>query len=158
MLNAKSKMFDIVSVNPRMLLVLEHFGVPFGFGNQTVHGLCLANGLNEPLFLFIARLYCCPENTSIKTEQFDHTDAGQILVFLENSHSYFLYEKIPGLQNLLNRKLKDASDKYSVLISKFLQDYSSEVYDHINYENDIVFPYIKALLNGHSEKYEYSIA
>ena len=45
------------------------------------------------------------------------------------------------------QKMLDASTrKESKLVERFLTDYIEEVTEHINYENNIVFPYVTWLV------------
>lgn len=158
MLNGNSKLSDLVYANPRLLLVLEHFNIPLGIGEQTVHEVCEKYRLNEHLFLTIANLYCCKDSVTIHVQDFDRQDAHQILDFLKSSHVYFLDEKFPKLKSLIQQKIdRSSGEKYSLLIKKFLNDYSGEVYEHINYENTIVFPYIESVLQGSPKNKKYSL-
>ena len=154
MINSQLKMVDIVFDNPRILLVLEHFNVSLGFGEQTVREMCEIQGVDEYLFLTIANLYCCKENVTLDTRQFDITAARQILTFLKTSHTYFLDEKIPNLKSHIEKRISQSpEEKYSRLIKKFIHDYSNEVTDHIHYENTVVFPYIESLLDKKEMEY-----
>jgi len=51
MINGLLKMYEIVSDNPRLLLVLERFNISLGFGDQTIHEICESYNITERLFL-----------------------------------------------------------------------------------------------------------
>lgn len=158
MINGHMKMFDIAHDNPLVLLVLEHFNIPLGFADQTIAQLCQQHEISERLFLTFANLFCCRNDVILQHDHFDATDAGQILEFLKTSHRYFLDEKIPKLKAIIGEKMSASpDDKYSKLIKKFILDYADEVFEHINYENKIVFPYVEALLQKKQLQAAYHI-
>ncbi len=104
MINGLSKMYEIVAENARLLLVLERFNISLGFGEQTVHEICKRYNITDRLFLTIANLYCCKDAVIIDAQQFDTTDAYQVLKYLKASHVYFLDEKIPRLKMIIEQK------------------------------------------------------
>lgn len=158
MIHEHMKMTDVVFENPRILLVLELLNIPLGFSEHTIAEICVANNVNERLFLTIANLYCFKEYVTIHPDQFDTHDAQKIVSFLRAGHVYFLDEKIPRLKSLIEQKTATASgDKYSLIIQKFINDYAAEVLEHINYEDRIVFPYVEALLNEQDSPSGYTI-
>jgi regulator of cell morphogenesis and NO signaling len=158
MINGSLKMHQVVSANPRFLLVLEYFNISLGFGDQTVQEICQNHKVNEQLFLTIANLYCHRESVRIDARCFDHSDALLVLEYLKTSHVYFLDEKIPQLKRIIEEKsARNPEEKYTKIINKFVHDYAEEVFDHINYENTIVFPYVKSLLEEHGKKQIYTI-
>lgn len=153
MILGQMKMYDIVFDNPRILLVLEHLQIPLGFGEHTIEEMCRGNSINEHLFLTIANLYCCKDSVKIHAHRFDNSDATRMLQFLKTAHNYYLDEKIPKLKMLIEQKVQNSPDeKYSLIIQKFINDYSTEVYEHIKYENEIVFPYVESLLRQQKQQ------
>lgn len=146
MINGLLKMYEIVSDNPRLLLVLERFNISLGFGDRTIREVCEKNHVNVQLFLTIANLYCCKDAVTIDARRFDRSDAFLVLEYLKASHVYFLDEKIPQLKKIIEAKeAKSPKEKFTRIINKFVHDYADEVFDHINYENTVVFPYVYAL-------------
>lgn len=147
MIHSNNKMCDILFDEPRLLLVLERFGMMLGYRDQTVEEVCQTYQLNSRLFLIIANLFSHRERSPIQPQTFDVHDIIPILRFLKNSHVYFLEEKIPKLKQLINNKINSVpQENCTRLIQKFLDDYSREVLEHMEYENRTVFPYIDALL------------
>ena len=156
MITGTFKISDIVFDNPRILLVLEHLGIKLGFDEKSVDMVCAEYALNKKLFLTFVNLYCCKDEITVDARKFDAKDLETILLFLKNSHIFFLDEKIPKLKKLINRKIKNSPrEKYSLMIKKFIDDYSAEVFAHMDQEDKIVFPYVESLLkqNRRNEKY-----
>ncbi len=158
MTNGQVKMYDIVSTNPRFLLVLEYFNIPLGFGDQTIQEICKKYNINEQLFLTISNLYCCKEAVAIDACHFDKSDAFLILEYLKAAHVYFLDEKIPRLKEIIEKKIANSpEEKYTKLVNKFVHDYADEVFEHMNYENTVVFPYINSLLQEQERDKTYNM-
>lgn len=158
MIKGQMQVYDAVFDNPKILIVLENLDISLGFGEQTIQQICQQYKINERLFCTIANLYCCKQCITLFTDDFDQNDAFQVLQFLKRSHTYFLDEKIPKLKLLIDQKAASSSgDKYSLIIKKFINDYAAEVFEHINYENTIVFPYVESLLNNEKDSKKYNI-
>ena len=152
MITENMKIFNTVFKNPQILMVIERFDVPMGFGEKTFKEMCSEQNIDEYLFLTIANLYCCKKDVSISPSDIEKINADQVLQFLKNSHTYFLDEKIPRLKALIDEKTeKSPNDKYSLIINKFINDYATEVYEHMHYEDAIVFPYVESLLHPKSQ-------
>jgi len=106
----------------------------------------------------ISNLYCCKDTINIDARQFNAEDALQILNYLRASHIFFLEEKIPRLKKIIEQKyLEYPEDKYSRVIKKFVQDYATEVFEHMHYENTVVFPYVESLLQNKKRKSAFHI-
>ncbi len=158
MIDADTKLFDVVADNPWFLLVLEGFNIPLGFGEQSVRRVCARHNVSVKLFLTISNLYCCKKAVTLDAERFDKNDAELILEYLKKSHTYFLDEKIPRLKRIIEEKSAAAPDeKYTKVINKFVHDYADEVFEHINYENTVVFPYAAALLQNRDRDSSYNM-
>jgi regulator of cell morphogenesis and NO signaling len=73
-------------------------------------------------------------------------------MYLANSHDYYINEKIPHLQLLFMQLLEVTSHPARQQLKQFFEDYMKEVIEHIEYEEQIVFPYIQDLmLSGRSQ-------
>lgn len=158
MINENHTMSQVIFHHPRILLVLERFSIKLGFDEQTIDMVCNEYAIHKTLFLAIANLFCCKERVTVNIQEFSAADAAKILMFLRNSHRFFLDEKIPKLKELIRLKIADSSrEKYSLSIKKFIDDYAAEVFEHMNYEEDIVFPYVTNLLERKQVDGSYSM-
>lgn len=144
------KMSDLICENYNLLLVMSRFGLSLGFGDQTVQQVCDQQGVHKGTFLAIVNFMedeCCVpekyrEDISIKA----------FMEYLRQGHSYFLDFNLP----VIRRKLIDAIDcsqnDVAFLILKFFDAYVNEVRAHMEYENEVVFKYVNALLEGQEQK------
>ncbi|MGD9556240.1 MAG: hemerythrin domain-containing protein, partial [Mangrovibacterium sp.] len=125
----------------------EHFGLDLATKDKTVEQVCLENLLNKEVFVAIANLYngFNPEGVT----HFEKTDAGTMIAFLARSHQFYLNEKLPEIQSIIDQLLphKDTSLPEIKLIDVFFKEYRREVEEHLSYEDEVAFPYFLDLLS-----------
>ncbi len=149
--SATDKLRDIVEDNNQLLLVLNRFGIPFGFGDDTVGEVCEKQGIDCSTFLAVADLVSGKSYSGIPVDLPTLTD------YLRQAHSYILDFRLPDIrETLIQAVLLPLLDNVAMLIIKFFDDYVEEVRNHMDYEDRVVFPYIESLLRG--ENSEFSIA
>lgn len=133
----------MVSENPGIIYFLEHFGIQFPFQATTVEKICLERNIRTDLFIVLANVYLGNDQTDIT--DLSYTDLPVIIHFLENTHKYYLEEIYPGIQASI-RQIKALNDSEGVqMLEKFFNDYFEEVREHLDYEDEVAFPYINRL-------------
>ena len=149
---AKDNVIDLINEDYNILPVLSRFSIPLGFGNKTIEDVCNNAGININVFLLVIN-YILSGN--LDKSDLRHISATDLVDFLHNSHDYFLLYKFPHIrQNLLNA-LDDSYSAVNPMITRFFDEYVSQAYEHFEYEERVVFPYIRNLSTG--EKSNYSI-
>lgn len=140
---ASDRIRDIIEDNGQLLLVLNRFKIPFGFGNGTIQRVCADNGIDCATFLAVANL--------IGNRNFDNLPIHlpTLVDYLKEAHSYILDFTLPGIkvtlvQGVRHPKLTDVA----LYLIKFFDEYMDEVRNHMAFEDDVVFPYIEQLQNG----------
>lgn len=144
------KMADIVLTNCDLLPVIQRFGIHLGFGDKTVEAVCMEYHLDPNFFLAVV-------NTFLLGEHFPDTDLlpfSPLLIvdYLRKTHGYYLNEVLPRI-GLLLRTMREHSQPpgYELeLIENFYAACQKELIQHIQEEEQQVFPYITALLEGFS--------
>lgn len=144
---AEQTMRSIISDNSLLLMALSRFGIPLGFGDKTIGEICGELNIDCKTFLTVAN-YISGHSYSP-----DDINLEQLMSYLKRAHNYFLDFQLP----MIRRKLLEAIDISSVdsigfLILRFYDDYVTEVRTHMEVENDHVFPYVDALLDGTLDK------
>lgn len=134
---------DIIADDFHLLVVLNRFRIPFGFGNNTVAKVCADNGVDVDTFLAVANL------ASHDTITGNGIDVSCLVAYLKESHSYILDFALPHIKQQLvlgihQSELNDAA----LLTLKFFDEYIKEVRKHMEFENETVFPYIEQLIDG----------
>ena len=155
-------MADLIDANPNLLLMLQHFNIDFRVSDQTVMQLCESQGISENLFVSIANLYNGFEAKGHLP--FTGEDLLQVIDFLKRSHNYYRSDKYPQISSYIRQLQESHSGKEIKLLEKFFNEYFSEVLEHLDYEDNVAFPYFITLLDrvksgGENEVYsskEYS--
>ena len=139
------RMADLIDANPNLLLMLQHFNIDFRVSDQTVMQLCTGKGISENLFVSIANLY---NGFGTKGhEPFTSEDLLQVIEFLKSSHDYYRSDKYPQISSYIRQLQEDHSEKELRLLEKFFNEYFTEVLDHLDYEDNVAFPYFITLLD-----------
>ncbi len=145
-------MSNLIFENPSLLLMLEHFGINIVVRDKTVEQICDEEQINQQLFICIANLYNGFNPTGINEIERPYTES--IILFLKNSHRYYLDEKIPEIRDYINSLYDKNNNPEIKLVDKFFEEYSLDVKEHLNYEDVTVFPYFSYL--AHDNKYPES--
>lgn len=134
---------DMIEDNNQILLVLNRFHIPFGFGDRTVGDVCDENGIDTPTFLAVADLI------SGRRFSADGVKLPTLMAYLREAHSYILDFRLPDIRGTLISAVHQPSlEDVAMHIIKFFDEYMEEVRTHMDYEDSVVFPYIEGLLEG----------
>lgn len=143
-----TKFAELLAEDRRLLQLMPRFGIGLGFGDRNVYQVCQMNQVSTELFLMICEIY---SDGSFQLNQSDlqHIDMRDLLSYLKASHQYYLDERFPHIEEHLQLIIEACGQKYGPMLSQFYGEYKQEVMRHIQYyEEEVVFPYIEALLNG----------
>lgn len=148
LLSGSMKMSDLIQANYALLTVLPRFGIHLGFGDRSVAEVCRAQGVSLELFLMICSIYTFDDYLP-DAERLEGIDVEDIVLYLHNSHRYYLEERIPEIWENLS-SLEEGSEETSSIriLDRFFNEYRREVEAHFAYEEQTVFPYIRGLVHG----------
>ena len=151
------KMSDLICDNYPMVLVLNRFGIGLGFGEQSIKEVCRQNEVNLCTFLTVVNfLVEKVSNPILHIEQGFSIEA--LISYLHNAHTYFLEFRLPYLREKLVNAIDGCPKDVAFVITKFFDEYVSEINKHMTYEEATVFPYVRELLKGEKDsKYSISI-
>jgi regulator of cell morphogenesis and NO signaling len=143
----KMKAADLVLANYRLLFVFPGFGLNLDLGESTVKQICEKNGISTSLFLLVCNLYTFDDySPNINTlAQIPLTD---LMRYLKNSHKDYLENRLPKVIDRILNLIDSGCLKNGELLMKFCEKYKQEVITHFGYEEQVVFPYIRSLLEG----------
>jgi regulator of cell morphogenesis and NO signaling len=142
-ISGKTKLADIVMQDKRALVLLPRFGIDLGFGDRTVKQVCVEQSINTDFFLLMVNVFL--NKNYFPDRQLQSVDVDMLLRYLENSHHYYLHEKIPYLETLLEEFKKQVNHPATTQLEKFFNQYIIEVKEHLAYEDQTAFPYAAAL-------------
>ena len=140
------KMADLIFENPSLLLMMEHFDLDIVVRDLSVAQICDKNQISQAVFISIANMY--NGFNALNISYFIDTDIEPIIRFLENSHRYYLDEKIPDINENIRALYAENNNAEIGLIESFFKEYSKEVKEHLNYEDEIAFPYFNKLVRN----------
>jgi regulator of cell morphogenesis and NO signaling len=135
-----------IDANPRLLLMLQHFKVDFRVRDLTVSQLCKEYCISETLFVDIANLY--NGFGAKKNHTYTKNDLLQVIDFLKNSHHYYRFEMYPQIKSYILKLQENHPEKELKLLEKFFNEYFTEVREHLDYEDNVAFPYFIKLLQN----------
>ncbi len=151
------KMFDLISDNYSMVLVVSRFGIPFGFDEKNIKEVCRQYNVDVCTFLTVVNFLIAEKNAPIDNIN-NCLSLESLITYLHNAHDYFLNFRLPHLRRKLTDAITDCPADVAFVIGKFFDEYAEEVNKHMMYEEKTVFPYVRKLLKGQkSAKYNITI-
>lgn len=149
------KMSDLIDADYRLLLLLSKLNISLGFGEKSVDTVCRENGFDPDCFIFLANFQSNRSITNIE-ETFNSLPLEPFLQYLKSSHSYFLDRRLPNIRRKLELVFAGSDKGLQHVVLDFFDNYTKEVEEHMQYEDDTVFPYVRCLISE-SCREEYSI-
>lgn len=150
------KMSEVFHANLNLAMIMPRLGIEFGFGEKTIEQSCNQYGVDCEFFLMICNVYTFPEylpaEQSLKSLNLD-----QLLEFLLKSHIYYMQERLPHIENHWKKIIATTDESMQKILEKFYIEYGMEVCNHFKYEEEVVFPHIRLLLENQRDK-DYRIA
>jgi regulator of cell morphogenesis and NO signaling len=141
------KAADLAFANYRLLYVFPCFGLKLGFGESTVKQVCEKNGISVSLFLLVCNLYTFdsyfPDINVLRQISLDN-----LLRYLQSSHQDYLKNRMPKVIDQVLNLIDDSHVKHGKMLTSFCEKYRQELITHFNYEEQVVYPYIRKLLEG----------
>lgn len=140
----KMKMAAVIAANHSLLLVLPRLGIRLGFGEQSVKEVCDRYQLDVDFVLLIFNVYTfagyLPAPDTLAS-----TNLRPLVPYLQASHRYYLSERLPHIKRHLLNVASHAGDRYGTILRQFFADYEREVQDHFAFEEQHIFPLLKAV-------------
>ena len=149
------KLADLIDVNFKLLNVLSRMGISLGFGENTIMEVCERQGIDLKSFLLICNLYTY-DGYMPSAELMSGADPATIVDYLHNSHSFHMQKEFAGLEEELKAMVEPCDATQKKIVARFFADYKTQVKNHFDYEEEVVFPYIRALMSGQRHQ-SYSI-
>jgi len=150
------RMSELISENYPMLLVMSRFGINLGFGDKNIREVCEGNNVDVKTFLTVVNMLA---EEHLVIEDMDASLSIEALVsYLQNSHKYFLDFRLPAIRSKLNQAIGSGKSDVSIVIMRYYDQYVNEVRKHMMYEEEVVFPYVRSLLDGRrDDKYNIDV-
>jgi len=143
-ISGTKKMADLIVSDSRSMMLLTRFGIDLGFGDKTIDQICKEKQIKKDFFLLLLNVFLNPDY--FPNKKLKNIDVNLLLTYLANSHRYYMEVKIPLLRELLQSFLPGMHHPVKVTLETFFDGYIQEVTEHIEYEEQVVFPYVSILL------------
>jgi len=153
------KIVLLVRENNNLLPVLNRFGIRLGFKDKTVAEICDEKSVDINFFLAIVNTYH-NEDYFPRQELLSFSPL-LIIDYLKETHQYYINYVLPKLENQLEKLILGCEGNCEELntIEAFYKRYKNELLNHINEEEENVFPYVEAIYNRKNiDKFDYNIS
>jgi regulator of cell morphogenesis and NO signaling len=148
--NENSQLADLLLANINLMHILPRFKIDVGVGESTVKQVCEERNISIPLFLMVCKVYSL-DNYTISQATVDRIPVDQLLGYLHNSHTDYIENRVPSV---ISSIIDITRSSYGSHFKAFLQKYKEDTDTHFAYEEEVLFPYINALLKGEkTERY-----
>ena len=142
------KLADVIHHDFNLIPVINRFGIHLGFGDGTIEEICNKRSVNTEFFLTILNTYHDPQYFPKKHLQ--SFPASTLIEYLRKTHQYYLDQKIPEIKELIFKLTEESDenkDTYQLALN-FFEEYQDELRDHLEREENIVYPYVTELSDG----------
>ena len=141
MIIGANKIADLVHMNYLLVSVINRFDISLGFGDSTVSEVCEKHNVNVDFFLTIVNSFNDPNYFPERNLQ--DFSIQFIVEYLSKTHRYYLEEKIPEIEALMELMLVVCypDNNHAQLVISFFKEYENELVAHISREDEVVFPH-----------------
>lgn len=154
LINAESKLCDVILNEPSLIPVINRFGIILGVGDKNIRTVCDEKNLDCEFFVTIL-------NTFINEDYFPENRlksfcATQIVDYLTQTNTYYQQFQIPNIERHFNSLINqsDSDNNNLELMKQFFEELKKELLTRIEKDRTEWFPAIKAAADAlHGESY-----
>ena len=138
-------MAEVIHMNHHLLPVLNRFNIYLGFGERTVEAVCIDHHVNVDFFLEIVNTF--HDSSYFPLRHLQSFKASMLIDYLQKTHAYYLDIKIPEIGRYIRdiAQTSDFEETHRKLLKDFFEQYQHELTNHINKEEQGVYPYVLRL-------------
>ncbi|MBR5385559.1 MAG: hemerythrin domain-containing protein [Bacteroidales bacterium] len=140
----KMKMADLVDLNYHLLTVLDRLNIDLTLGEASVSEVCERNDVDVATFFLVCGIYTFHDYVP-SGETLDSVNVMHIIRYLHLSHEFYLHSALVDIADDIELMLAPCDEKHQRIIWRFFSQYKEELSKHFEYEENVVFPYVKAL-------------
>lgn len=151
------KLSYLIHQNYHLLPVLNRFGIRLGVKDKTVDDICRERKISTGFFLAIVNTYHNEEY--FPREELLSFSPLEIIRYLRKTHQYYFQYVVPKIDDLLEKLIASSHHDFKGLqmVDVFYKKYKKELTQHIDYEEERVFPYVINLVKNHKLDPKYTI-
>lgn len=147
MIQAHTKLCDVIASAPDIIPVLNRFGIMLGTGDKTIDEVCIRHNLDTVFFL-------CIINTYINDEYFPEKIlksfcATTIVSYLEKTNAYYLHFQLPNIERHFAALISRSGDNNNLgLMKRFFDELKDDISMRIDHDHKQWFPLINNIKNN----------
>lgn len=147
----QDKMVNLIRSNHSLLPVVNRFGIRLGFRDKTIGDVCNSLDINADFFLAIVNTYTNPDY--FPKEALQSFSPLLIIQYLKKTHQYYKSYVLPKMEKQLDHLISGSDENQEKLkvIDAFYRKYKNELLNHIQDEENNIFPYVESLVNNPSK-------
>jgi regulator of cell morphogenesis and NO signaling len=150
MFTRKMKLADVVQANFNTLSVISRFDIMLGFGDKSVERICAEHGINVDFFLEILNAF--HDHNYFPQRHLQSFSVIEIVDYLRKTHQSYIRENIPYIEMLMEQLVKECSNSQEIgLVQKFFTEYKQELFKHLSWEDEKIFPYTLSVEKAFNE-------
>lgn len=150
------KMAELVRSDYKLLLLFTRFGMELGVGEDTIATQCERQGISPTLFVMVCNIYSFADYRPTR-QDVEGLDVELLLSYLSRSHTYYIEARLQPIEQQLRNISDHCAASHKAVLLRFFAEYRQEVMNHFDYEENIVFPYIRKLVACHEMQQGYDI-
>ncbi|MFO7864285.1 MAG: hemerythrin domain-containing protein [Salinivirgaceae bacterium] len=156
-ISSEQALADVLYAHPELLPICNRFEIKTGLGNATIAEICSHKNIDTEFFTAIINIYLNPD--IINHQALSNVPVSELVAYLKKTHQYYLTYALPLIDDKLTRLTTSCKTVCIGIkaIKTFYDKYKNELLTHINYEEEVVFPYIDQLLKKSETEKHYSI-
>lgn len=143
----KSKLAEMIMYNGRLLYVIPNLGVGIGFGDSSVGQICQEREISPSLFLIVCNTYTF-DDYKPSPSLLSKINPQDIIGYLRSTHKDYIEKRLPDIINRIMEMVDHCLVENGDLLIKFCDSYRDEVLEHLDYEEQYVFPYLVKYWSG----------
>lgn len=139
------KLADAVKKHPNLLNFLDRLEIKLGFGDSSIEEVCRNNSI--PIAFFIELMQLIIKRYEFNPNYTKDFEPKLTVRYLENSHKSFLNDYLNDFDLIINElfKIEKERQQECLLLERYFKIYRTEFESHLQYEDNVIFPYILAL-------------
>ncbi len=153
----EDKIAKLITHNYHLLPVLNRFDIQLGVKEKTVQEICSVKRINVNFFLAIVNTF--HNDNYFPGNEMREFSPVEIVSYLKRTHQYYTDYVLPKLESLLHQLIASSKENTKELhmVDVFYRKYKQELIQHINDEEERVFPYVVHLAEKKEKTGDYSI-
>jgi hypothetical protein len=144
LLNAETKLSEVILNEPTLIPVINRFGITLGLGDKTIRAVCEERKLDTDFFLTILNTFV--NEAYFPEKRLQSFCATQIVDYLTKANSYYEQFQLPNVDRHFNSLIdRSFSENNNLeLMRKFFTELKKEILARIDYDKTQWFPQIRS--------------